>query len=217
MYEPTYGRFMSVDPLWMKYLPYSPYIYCRNNPVSRIDDSGLGDEPIETEKVVTRLVVSEDVWYNSHLLSEPTPRYVGGKVNGNAYNCHSYAWSNGRGDEKDSKNDAVNFPLWDNDPTNNMEAATRLSFDEQNAFGDIVVYFGINTETGEVEATHSAVVTEVDASGKTTKVASTWGAAGVYEHHPRDVPGIYSVDAPVAADPSGKPYETRVYYRPKEK
>ena len=41
--DPTYGRFLSVDPLWGKYLPLQSYQYCRNNPIMRTDRSGMAD------------------------------------------------------------------------------------------------------------------------------------------------------------------------------
>jgi hypothetical protein len=40
MYDPTYGRFLSVDPLWGKYLPLQSYQYAGNNPVMMLDDGG---------------------------------------------------------------------------------------------------------------------------------------------------------------------------------
>ena len=40
MYDPTYGRFLSVDPLWSKYLPLQSYQYAANNPVMMLDDGG---------------------------------------------------------------------------------------------------------------------------------------------------------------------------------
>jgi RHS repeat-associated protein len=54
LYDPTYGRFLSVDPLWSKYLPYSAYQYCRNNPISRIDDTGLWDITVTFMKSASR-------------------------------------------------------------------------------------------------------------------------------------------------------------------
>jgi len=40
LYDPTYGRFMSVDPLWAKYAPLQPYHYAGNEPVGRLDWDG---------------------------------------------------------------------------------------------------------------------------------------------------------------------------------
>jgi len=42
LYDPTYGRFMSVDPLWAKYAPLQPYHYAGNEPVGRYDLFGFG-------------------------------------------------------------------------------------------------------------------------------------------------------------------------------
>jgi len=42
LYDPTIGRFLSKDPLQRGIDPidYNPYVYCANNPVSRLDPSG---------------------------------------------------------------------------------------------------------------------------------------------------------------------------------
>ena len=39
-YNPVTGRWDRMDPLCEKYLPYSPYNYCLNNPVKNIDPDG---------------------------------------------------------------------------------------------------------------------------------------------------------------------------------
>ncbi len=49
MYEPDYGRFLSVDPLWMKYLPLQPYQYAGNDPVNMLDDNGKEIVPINLD------------------------------------------------------------------------------------------------------------------------------------------------------------------------
>jgi len=41
LYDPTYGRFMSADPLWGKYGNVSPFHYGFNNPINLVDASGL--------------------------------------------------------------------------------------------------------------------------------------------------------------------------------
>ena len=40
MYDPTLGRFTTMDPMAEKYYSVSPYAYCGNNPVIRIDKDG---------------------------------------------------------------------------------------------------------------------------------------------------------------------------------
>ncbi len=42
-YYPAVGRFTSVDPLAEQYYSISPYAYCKNNSVNRIDPNGLDD------------------------------------------------------------------------------------------------------------------------------------------------------------------------------
>ena len=39
-YDDAAGRFLSIDPLWEKYLAWSPYHYCGNNPVNATDGNG---------------------------------------------------------------------------------------------------------------------------------------------------------------------------------
>ena len=46
LYDPTYGRFLSVDPLWGKYLPLQSYQYAANNPVMMLDDGGKEIVPV---------------------------------------------------------------------------------------------------------------------------------------------------------------------------
>ncbi|MDD3211172.1 MULTISPECIES: RHS repeat domain-containing protein [Bacteroides] len=41
--DPTLGRFNTVDPMAEKYYSISPYTYCANNPVNRIDPDGRAD------------------------------------------------------------------------------------------------------------------------------------------------------------------------------
>jgi RHS repeat-associated protein len=40
LYEPEYGRFLSTDVLWAKYLPLQPYQYAGNEPVMALDYDG---------------------------------------------------------------------------------------------------------------------------------------------------------------------------------
>ena len=56
-YDPTTGRFLSVDPMWEYFQNYNPYHYCYNNPVSFKDPTGLapeskkGNNPLRRETV----------------------------------------------------------------------------------------------------------------------------------------------------------------------
>lgn len=42
-YEPDLGRFMTLDPMCEKTYSLSPYHYCSNNPISRVDPTGMSD------------------------------------------------------------------------------------------------------------------------------------------------------------------------------
>jgi RHS repeat-associated protein len=42
-YSSDIGRFTSIDPMWEMYYAWTPYHYCRNNPVNYLDPSGLAD------------------------------------------------------------------------------------------------------------------------------------------------------------------------------
>ena len=46
MYEPALGRFMTMDPMAEKYYRVSPYVYCLNNPINKVDEEG--ESPISS-------------------------------------------------------------------------------------------------------------------------------------------------------------------------
>jgi len=46
-YDPVLGRWHSVDPLAEMYTNQSPFAYCSNNPLNRIDPSGMNDGWVE--------------------------------------------------------------------------------------------------------------------------------------------------------------------------
>ncbi len=43
-YDYDLGQFTSPDPLWENYYAWTPYHYCRNNPVMAVDPSGLDEK-----------------------------------------------------------------------------------------------------------------------------------------------------------------------------
>jgi len=45
-YDPSIGRFTSVDPLAHIAPNLTPYHYCSNNPINRIDPDGRNDNPV---------------------------------------------------------------------------------------------------------------------------------------------------------------------------
>ncbi|MDR2651090.1 MAG: hypothetical protein LBC68_02070 [Prevotellaceae bacterium] len=41
LHDPAVGRFLTMDPMAEKYYSVSPYAYCGNNPINRIDPTGM--------------------------------------------------------------------------------------------------------------------------------------------------------------------------------
>jgi len=70
-YLPQGGPFISRDPLFEKYFYLSPYAYCSNNPINRVDPTGMTDYEVDmknqtmtavkgTEKKPDRLIVKNE-------------------------------------------------------------------------------------------------------------------------------------------------------------
>jgi RHS repeat-associated protein len=218
-YDSRLGRWLSVDPLFSQYTSYSPYAFVRNNPLSLIDPTGLGDEKTNKKPVkddVNQAAAQGKTEGNIRPVEPATPlANDDGTPNTNAYNCHSYAWCNSQGSPSDPENKGMvsyGITKWDQNPENNTAGYEAIPFDQANQVGDRIIYYNQDKQ-GNVVPTHSAIVTGVDANGNTTEATSKWGQFGTYKHHPRDVPGAYSADAPTATTSSGQTYSTRVYYR----
>ena len=54
-YDAAIGRFTTVDPLCEKYYHLSPYTYCANNPVNRVDPDGCDVHPADSAAYITIL------------------------------------------------------------------------------------------------------------------------------------------------------------------
>jgi len=54
-YYPAIGRFTTMDPLCEKYYSISPYAYCANNPVNRIDPDGREWKEKKDEEIAKQL------------------------------------------------------------------------------------------------------------------------------------------------------------------
>ncbi|KZS38258.1 hypothetical protein AWE51_18350 [Aquimarina aggregata] len=169
------------------------------------NESDDGDKPIDKN-------------YTGKIQTAPSTPLTdkNGVPNTNAYNCHSFAWCNSLGDPKDPANQNLvrhGITRWDNDPRNNTGGYTPLQFNDANQKGDRLIYYGWNSKSGQVEPTHSAVVSKVDKQGNTIEVESKWGQAPRYKHHPRDVPSSYGAATPTFVAPDGKTYASRIYFR----
>ena len=65
LYEPEYGRFMSVDVLWGSMVDWNPYHYSHASPIVRKDGSGLADFFDQNGKKVGTNGVNDDKRYIS--------------------------------------------------------------------------------------------------------------------------------------------------------
>lgn len=60
MYDPTIGRFMQTDPMAENNAWLTPYHYCSNNPVRKIDPTGMLDDWFENEE-------TGEIYYNVNM------------------------------------------------------------------------------------------------------------------------------------------------------
>ncbi|MBU3678817.1 MAG: hypothetical protein FGM32_04320 [Candidatus Kapabacteria bacterium] len=78
LYEPEYGRFLSTDVLWGKYLPLQPYQYAGNEPVGQLDRNGKDYDLIIDEKTKTANVKAT---FYVDRKSEVASKAAAGKLN----------------------------------------------------------------------------------------------------------------------------------------
>lgn len=175
---PAFHRFTTMDPLVEKYYGISPYAYCADNPLNRIDLSGQRD---------TTFISGVD---------KPISEEKGTKTP--LYNCHSFAWEESEGDPLDIRNyyviNVLKRTKWDNSPDNNMSGFKQLDKNEPNVKEDRVLYYVDIDKNGKYDKgepiAHSAVVFEVDNNGYSKTVISKMGADGISINHP-DAPSFY--------------------------
>jgi len=128
-HSPALGRFLSVDP-GLDVQPENPqswnlYGYVRNNPVNATDPDGKKERRYRKLEEFSVLTV---------LPKTATPRLLlGGSPNHEAYNCHTYAWHPGIPDPLDRHNV---YPLWDDNPMNNLGEYVELKQSDPNEVGD---------------------------------------------------------------------------------
>jgi RHS repeat-associated protein len=217
-YRAYEGRFLSLDPgrTARPQLPqtWNRYAYVLNNPLKLVDPDGRKDQPFNaaTDKPVTMRKGTE------------TPTVLrNGMRNAFAYNCHSFAWHDKKGDRTDPRNKQFGAPpRWDNFPDDDLGGYRQLSADEPNQPGDRVVYYVDSNGDGQYSSddkvnypgvkepqnsgVHSAIVTKVDAEGNTIEVEAKSGAGPIADNHPR-APGYYDLG------PDKRTPTSRAYFR----
>ena len=115
-YHPDLSIWLSIDPLSDKYPNLTPYAFCANNPVVLVDPDGRKDRPFnaKTDKPIAPQKGTETPIYSFDKNGKAVGLASGWT---SAYNCHSYAWHNSKGDTDPADGDipkigGVPIPKW---------------------------------------------------------------------------------------------------------
>ena len=221
-YEARYYKppvFTSRDPMMDQKPWITPYHYCSNNPIKRIDPNGKKDRPFnrkKDKKIKTLRGTATPIFYKENGNGE----LVFTERSKKAYNCHSMAWHQSQGDPDPAPGDLLCtktdcLPKWDNNPADDIKQqnARQLGKDEDNVPGDIVIYYTDENGNGQYDdgelITHSATVKIVDDEGYTTVVIGKRGERRIAENHP-DAPRYYKKD-------ENRKATSRAYFRRPDK
>lgn len=66
MYDAQLGRFANIDPLADMFTSYTPYHFTRNNPISRMDPTGMSDEEANPDEVWKANFFAESAAFGSN-------------------------------------------------------------------------------------------------------------------------------------------------------
>lgn len=97
-YSSDLSVWLSVDPMSGKYPSTSPYAYCRNNPIVLVDPNGNKDKPFDAKKDKGISIQPRTETFITKTIGFGKVLSYSRKSQQNAYNCHSYAWHNSKGD-----------------------------------------------------------------------------------------------------------------------